>query len=256
MASARADVICRQVAFRSTEGDGGGNGRTLRGLAVPFNEITHIDNPWEGTFDEQFAFGAFKRTLSHKTPKLQFDHGTHPLMGSLPIGTFDDLREEEEGLRVEATIFDNWLTHPLRDAVASDAIDGMSIRFRPVRTEITAPEDRDDGGYDELRTIVEAELIELGPVVFPVYSGTDVDLRSYHGDLTSQIERERLARALLADPSKAEHEPSILWGQSTGSSEALSLVFTVTDSATSGYSDSPCLSGRTRARRARLHEYH
>lgn len=190
------DVVARHLQFRA---EGKSDGRTLRGIAVPFGQITRIDNWIEGRFDEQFKRGAFRRSLGQRTPKLQFDHGTHPLFGSLPIGEFRSITERQTGLDVEARIFDSDLFEPLREALATDQIDGMSIRFRPLKVTVTQPEQRDDGGDVELRTITEAELIELGPVMFPAYSGTSVDLRSLGDlDLTNQIDRHRLAMALLS----------------------------------------------------------
>lgn len=187
------EVKTRQLTFRAeTTSD---DGRTLRGLAVPFNDPTRIDNPWEGTFDEQFAPGAFKRSIGMRTPKLQFDHGSHPMIGSLPIGEIRNLTETKRGLEVEARLFDAPLFEPLREALRTDAIDGMSIRFRPLRIDI------EERGEDDvqLQTITEAELIELGPVIFPAYQGTEVDLRSF--DLSNEIDRHRLAEALLGGVS-------------------------------------------------------
>ena len=178
--------LTRHIRFEPEESDG----RTLIGLAVPFNEPTRIDNPFEGTFDEQFVAGSFKRSLGVRTPKLQFDHGTHPMIGSLPIGEIRDIGESKRGLEVEARIFEADLFAPLREAIASQAIDGMSIRFRPTKVE------SDETGEVELRSVTEAELIELGPVIFPAYPGTTVDLR--HFDMGSKIDRRRLAEALLA----------------------------------------------------------
>lgn len=196
------DVVARHLQFRA---EGKSDGRTLRGIALPFGQITRIDNWMEGRFDEQFKRGAFRRSLGQRTPKLQFDHGTHPLFGSLPIGEFESLTERQTGLDVVARIFDAPLFEPLREALATDQIDGMSIRFRPLKVTITQPEQRDDGGDVELRTVTEAELIELGPVMFPAYAGTSVDLRSLGDlDLTNQIDRHRLAMALLGGDALAD----------------------------------------------------
>lgn len=178
--------LTRHIRFDPEESDG----RTLIGLAVPFLDPTRIDNPFEGTFDEQFAPGSFARSLGLRTPKLQFDHGTHPMIGSLPIGDIRKIWESKRGLEVEAQIFEADLFAPLREAIASQAIDGMSIRFRPTKVE------SDESADVELRTVTEAELIELGPVIFPAYPSTTVDLR--HFDMDSSSDRRRLAEALLA----------------------------------------------------------
>lgn len=172
------------------------SGLRFKGLAVPFGERTLIDNPWEGRFYEEFVRGAFKRYLGQgRTPKLQFDHGTHALFGSLPIGSIDKLSETKRGLEVEATLFGSPLFEPLREAMATDAIDGMSIRFRAIRIDV---EDPDDPSEPQIQRVTEAELVELGPVVFPAYPGTEVDARSI-GHLLGlpMIERHRLATALL-----------------------------------------------------------
>ncbi len=181
------------------EGVAGSDGRTLVGLAVPFDEPTRIDNWIEGTFDEQFRKGAFKRTIGERKPKLQFDHGTHGLFGSLPIGEIRDLKETDRGLEIEARIFEAELFAPLREAIASEALDGMSIRFRALQMEKTLPQSDDEV---ELRTVTEAELFELGPVVFPAYPGTEVDMRSLGIiDLANENDRHRLASALLGGVS-------------------------------------------------------
>ncbi len=246
------DVVARHLQFRA---EGKSDGRTLRGIAVPFGQITRIDNWIEGRFDEQFKRGAFRRSLGQRTPKLQFDHGTHPLFGSLPIGEFRSLTERQTGLDVEARIFDSDLFEPLREALATDQIDGMSIRFRPLKVTITQPEQRDDGGDVELRTITEAELIELGPVMFPAYSGTSVDLRSLGDlDLSDKFDRHRLAMALLGGDAltgRAGH----LEGPGTDSEEDESPASTPAGPADGHPDGSPRRHHRLLARRAALANY-
>jgi len=209
-------TLTRHLRFDGGEGEGS-DGRTLVGLAVPFNSVTRIDS-WEGLFDEQFAPGAFKRSIGLRTPKLQFDHGTHPLFGSLPVGEIRKLTETKRGLEVEARLFDAPIFEPLREAVASSAIDGMSIRFRVRGMTETPAAERAEGV--ELRTVTEAELIELGPVVFPAYQDTEVDLRSLGLDLGTEIDRRRLAEALLAVASPADRGVGHQHGPGTAPREA------------------------------------
>jgi HK97 family phage prohead protease len=137
-----------------------------------FDTFTEI-NDLEGRFREQIAPGAFKRTLGMRMPVLQFDHGQHPLIGSIPLGRITSIVEDGFGLRVRARLSDNWLVEPVRDAIRDGAITGMSFRFRVVDDEWSRTRD----GMAE-RTIREVELFEVGPVVFPAYASTSVGVRS------------------------------------------------------------------------------
>jgi len=233
------------MPFELRTGDGNGDGLTLDGLAAVWDTPTLIDS-WEGTFYEQIRKGAFRKTIRENTPVMQFDHGHHPLIGSLPIGTITDLRETDEGLAVTGRITDNWLMQPVRDAIAEKSVKGMSFRFNVVREEW-----RDASGKlvkpDELeqllwmgsgergpltRTLVEVRCAELGPVVFPAYAETSVGVRARDlaetitedeemrrevrrslarqvaapGDLKDPELRRQVARALLFDSPAAPLE--------------------------------------------------
>lgn len=166
--SVPTDNLVRSVTFRA---EPSADGLTLDGYGAVFNAETVIDS-WEGTFREQIAPGAFKRTLGQRTPVLQFDHGQHPLIGSLPIGVIRSIDEDSHGLRVRARLSDNWLVEPVRDAIRDGAITGMSFRFRVIGEKWSGPKD------DPLRTITEVALYEVGPVVFPAYEATSVGVRS------------------------------------------------------------------------------
>lgn len=190
--------------FRANDGSLDGDGLTLSGHAAVFNQTTRIDS-WEGTFDEEIAPGAFRKTIRERTPVLQFDHGRHPLVGSIPIGSIETLNEDTEGLFVEARMADNWLIEPVRDAIKNKSVKGMSFRFEVIRErwednagkEIKDPEElrRLLWGYegaDRLplrRTLKELKVSELGPVVFPAYEGTSVDVRS-----------QEVANLVMTDP--------------------------------------------------------
>jgi HK97 family phage prohead protease len=240
--TAQRENLQRSMPFELR--DGGTDGLTLDGLAATFDQPTLIDS-WEGTFYEQIRKGAFRKTIRENTPVMQFDHGRHPLIGSIPIGTITDLRETDQGLEVSGRLTDNWLMQPVRDAIAEKSIKGMSFRFNVVREEW-----RDAGGKlvrpDELeqllwmpgdrgpltRTLIEVRCAELGPVVFPAYDTTSVGVRARslaetiteddemrrevrhslarHADIRGDLEdpelRHQVARALLFDPPDAPLE--------------------------------------------------
>lgn len=241
--------LLRTAPFRiraDASGDGEPNdGLTLDGYAAVFDEETLIDS-WEGRFWESLAPGSMKKTFREQVPRVQFDHGRHPMIGSIPIATVRSVAEESDpvlapngGAHLIARIFDNWLMAPVRDAIAAGAINGMSFRFSVVREQWTDADGkiiRDmhtlqnlldeswllDVPDDQLlhRSLKEVRVPELGPVVWPAYEGTSVGVRSQqividlaaarHGDST---ERRKLAEALYAvdspdDEDEAARQPS------------------------------------------------
>lgn len=155
------------------ERDDSGDGLTLDGYAAVFNAPTEINN-YEGAFIEQIAPGAFRKTLREGHPVLQFDHGKHPMIGSLPIGKIEQLREDSHGLRVRARLHAATLFEPVREAISSGAISGMSFRFSIVQEDWTEPE---RANKLPTRTVKEVKLYELGPVVWPAYAATTVGVR-------------------------------------------------------------------------------
>lgn len=191
--NAPRENLVRSVAFDVTRADdenNEGDGLTLEGYGAVFGEATEIDS-WEGSFQEQIRKGAFRKSLRERTPVVQFDHGRHPLIGSIPLGSIMELREDDHGLFVSARLSDNWLIQPIRDAIRDEAIDGMSFRFSVVRDEWRDKDNKlvkgtelfellwDAGERGPLtRTLIELKLHELGPVVFPAYEQTTVGVRA------------------------------------------------------------------------------
>lgn len=178
----------RSYDFSVTRQDEGDDGLTLEGYASVFNEPTKIRD-FLGEYEETVAPGAFAKTLQERTPILQFDHGSHSMIGSIPIGSIRKLAEDDTGLFVRARLSDNWLVQPVRDAIREGAITGMSFQFSVTRDEW------DD--EQTSRTIREVKLYELGPVVWPAYEQTTVGVRSEITDLLAcENIRMDLARAL------------------------------------------------------------
>lgn len=239
-----APIALRAASEMPDENDG----LTFDGWGAVFGRETIIDS-WEGKFREKVMPGSMKKSFRENPPKIQFDHGHHPLIGSIPIASLRSATEETDpvyapdgGAHVVARLMDNWLIQPVRDAIASDppAINGMSFRFSVIRDvwfDNEGKQIRDEAKlfdmlrqtwYEDvpddelmLRELRELKVPEIGPVVWPAYEETSASVRSKtftvdFGSLQSDPEqRKELARAVfLADAaermkSKEEESPQV-----------------------------------------------
>lgn len=215
MAEIYRDALDRSVPFtlRATDSVQAGDGLTIDGIAAVYDTPTRIDS-WEGVFDEQIAHGTFGRSIRAKLPKLQYDHGRHPLIGTIPIGRWDSAAEEKGvGLHMVGRLHDNWLIEPVRQAISEKSIEGMSIRFSVVREEWRDTNGkvlRDPKEIAELlwnpgdrgplqRTIREAKITEAGPVAWPAYEETSVGVRSKVTIDLGRLREDPEQRRLLAE---------------------------------------------------------
>ena len=184
--------LTRDFEFRSGGGDGD-DGFTLTGYAAVFNQDTQIRS-WEGTFTERIAPGAFRKTLrENPNVMMQFNHGHDVRVGTVPIGRFTEMREDEQGLFVQGRLNDNDVVEPIRQALVDKQIPGMSFRFIVVRDEWADKDGKKIRSANELaemlynpdhergplqRTIKELRISEAGPVTSPAYPQTSVGVRS------------------------------------------------------------------------------
>lgn len=167
------DGSIRSVDFVISPND---DGLTLEGYAAVFDSPAHISNMWEGDFTETIHRGAFANVIrANPKPVMQFDHGLDTAIGSTPIGAIQSMREDDKGLWMSARLHDNWLSLPVRHAIESGSLHGMSFRF-------LTPEDgsgetwSDDRSHRSVTDI--SYLPELGPVTFPAYADTEVSVRA------------------------------------------------------------------------------
>jgi HK97 family phage prohead protease len=167
-------------------------GRRLVGTVAVFNKRTRIPDR-NGDFEEMILPGFADRSLrEHGYPVMQFDHGKDPRVGTVPIGRYDMFERSATGYEVEGELFDNAVVEPVRQAIAGKAIKGMSFRFQVSKNGDKW--ERRTGGMD-LRHVMDADVPEAGPVVFPAYRDTAVAVRSLWAalDLEEQDELRRLA---------------------------------------------------------------
>lgn len=214
--------VTRSVEFRALEIPEGEerDGLTLEGYAAVFDKETEIRSPFEGNFIERISRGAFRKTLRENKPVMQFDHGMDSRTGTVPIGVYDELREDDKGLYVKGHIFDNELVKPIADAVRAKAVTGMSVRMRVTRDEWTDNKGKRVRGDEILRlmfepgdrgplvrNVKEVGLREAGPVVFPAYRDTSVGLRSM--EEMSQDDVEALAAEYRSEILRRDHEEAV-----------------------------------------------
>lgn len=159
--------LAPQVQRRTAETDDDGDKGKIIGYAVKWNQLS---SPMWG-FQEQFATGAFTRSLADKSISVYaaWNHDSSEILGRAP--TTLTLVEDDIGLRYEINP-PAWAEKYLETIERGD-VTGSSFMFRAVKQEW------DESNPDVLlRTITEAELYEVSPVTTPAYPTSSVGVRS------------------------------------------------------------------------------
>lgn len=189
--------VVDEVAFRSYDMElrsADRAGRRLVGTVAVFNSRTRIPDR-NGDFEEVMLPGFAARSLRENGPPvMMWDHGKDPRTGTVPIGVFESFEETRRGYEVEGELFDNELVEPIRQAIAGKAVRGMSFRFKARKDKWERRSGRD--GVD-LRSVIDADVHEAGPVAFPAYRDTSVSVRSLLATY-SEEQRAEMLRELAA----------------------------------------------------------
>ncbi|VFB01488.1 HK97 family phage prohead protease [Nocardia cyriacigeorgica] len=178
------------LEFRSAE-ETQTDGRTLEGYAAVFDSQARIGNSVEGHFVETIKRGAFKKTLAERGSRVTmlWNHGKDPAVGQIPVGVYEELREDEHGLYVRGRLLDTQHADAVRQAIQAGAVRGMSVTFQ-VTDEMWHDSDGTRLHGDSIwramakpgnliqRTVTAVRLVEAGPVLTPAYEATSVGVRS------------------------------------------------------------------------------
>ena len=162
----------------------------LEGHFAVFNQEYQVCRGWK----ETIAPGAFAYWLAaRKDTKVLWNHNHDIVLGSTANQTAE-LREDGTGLWGRVLI-----NEKDQDAVNAHArvergdVTGCSFGFRILREEDSWD---DDGTY---RTrILEVELYEVSPCVFPAYAGTDISARSAGDAEAAKIYTKKWRERMLA----------------------------------------------------------
>lgn len=217
-----APMIERALVHADLEIRAQGDGRTVYGLAVPFDRETTVDDGW-GPYSEVFRQGAFARTINAGVQRVKL-LGNHDRR-KFPLGTASMLREDTSGLVGEFRISKTREGDDALELVRDGALDSFSVGFAPVK-------ERKAG--KNLVERLEVKLREVSLVAFPAYEGAAVaGVRAQLSQHLSDEELEHLlalARSLdtphtepaagtsVEDPSAPQSDPVVGHSQRTPTS--------------------------------------
>ena len=161
--------------------------RTIIGVAVPFNTPTEVAD-YGDTYREQFAAGAFARTIAERGPnrvKLLLQHDDR----RLPIGRAVALTETPSGLLAELAVSRTPDGDMALELARDGTLDGLSIGFQPVAQTRSG----------DLVTRTEVKLREISLTGFPAYDTARVQaIRSKAAAPDPHAQSLAIARGVLA----------------------------------------------------------
>lgn len=155
-----------KVEVRAAEGDN--QPKKIIGYAVKWNKLS---GPIFGSFQEKFQKGAFSKCLRNKPDVVaSWQHNLSEILGRTTAKTLQ-VEEDNIGLRYEINP-PSWADDHLETIKRGD-VTGSSFIFRAVKDAWDA-----SNPDMEIRTVLEADLIEVSPVTFPAYSQSEAGVRS------------------------------------------------------------------------------
>lgn len=144
--------------------------RTITGYAVLFNSRS-VDL---GGFTEVIAPDAFSRSLADGKIDVvsTFNHDPNQMLGRVSAKTLT-LAADERGIKFTAEVPNTSYGNDVLELVARGDVKGNSFEFRASKDAWTKLADG-----KRQRTVLDGELYQVGPVVSPAYTETDLALRA------------------------------------------------------------------------------
>lgn len=148
----------------------------ITGYAAKFSPARSGDL---GGFYEELAPGCFDKSLNDSTSECVglFNHDANQILGRKSAGTLR-LSVDSEGLKYEIDPPDTQVARDLMVSMRRKDVKSSSFGFFCVKDSYK--EDKKTGQL--IRTIHEAELFDVSPVVFPAYEDSSSQVRSLFPD--------------------------------------------------------------------------
>ena len=147
--------------------------KKIKGYAMKWNALSED----LGGFVEKFEPGAFARSIRKNNQLSFFNHNRDIVLGSTNAGTLE-LVEDDVGLRFSLELPDTAHGNDVGYLIKRGDVKGVSVGFN-------VPEEGEDwdmsgieNGKPAIRTVTEANLIEISPTHSPAFPQTWVMARS------------------------------------------------------------------------------
>lgn len=185
----------RYISFDAVEvrADEDGEGERVEGYVNEFDRLSED----LGGFRERTERGVFSRSLDENDVVALWQHDQADPIGRMSNGLLD-LEEDTRGLRfaIPGEAFSERQLEKIKDGT----VKSMSFGF----TTIEDRWEKKDG--ENVRTLVDVDLMEVSPVTFPAYPTTSAAVRSMEAweaerapEVTGDTDPETVARRRRAE---------------------------------------------------------
>ncbi len=160
-------VLARATELRATGGENG-EPRAIDGVAVKYNSRSEL--LWD--FYEEIAPGAFHRAFGPDADvRCLWSHSSDKPLGRTTAGTLA-LEDKADGIHYRCDLPETTTGRDAWVSIQRGDVTGVSFGFI-----VTKDAWRNEDGLI-VRTVLEGELLEISPVVFPAYPAASVQART------------------------------------------------------------------------------
>lgn len=135
------------------------DGRTIVGVAVPWDQPATVSDNGRTSYVEQFARGAFARSIAERGARIPFL--AHHQRQAMPLGKVTLLREDPQGLYMEARVSKTSAGDEALELVRDGALSGLSVSFAAIPTGEKWSRDRSSVVRSEVR-LREISAVAIG----------------------------------------------------------------------------------------------
>ena len=149
-------------------------GPKIGGLAIPYGVMSDD----LGGFTERIARGAFTQSIKNDDVRALFNHDSNYVLGRKSAGTLR-LTEGKRGVEFEVDAPDTTWARDLAESIRRGDIRENSFAFQvPKGGDVWT-----ETATGLKRTVIKAQLREIGPQPFPAYPQSEVHIRSIRATL-------------------------------------------------------------------------